>query len=126
MKELKFKAKYDGKTVGYLRWKPPGEWKARRAKKDSLWCDAQLRDDAAIDDTFEEIFFYDELCRFVCLDRNGQDVYEGDKVKEVHLGEASIGWSPIGPRYALICHQYGYRTEHWFDSKDIELIPEDA
>lgn len=67
MTELKFKLKKDGKCVGYM-WIKDGLILYRKAGGTNWLARC--------------VFEWDSIHPFVCLDRHGKDVYEGDRLRE--------------------------------------------
>ncbi len=88
MREIKFKLKKDGKCVGYLRWS--GRWLLAYVPGASGTA-VRLQDDAVIDVTTGVVLLhFDSLHPFVCLDRNGKEVYCDDWVLSVAENEPGI------------------------------------
>jgi hypothetical protein len=130
MEELKFKIKLHGKTVGYQRHKltKHGLMMLQQRKPNGMWrtlvCGANVYS-GGID--------HDELCPFVCKDRNGQDVYEGDYIRafqkmvdkriadglptEWRTGQEVYDWWMQDPKHKDV------PTGCWlFESEDYEIV----
>ena len=116
MTELKFRLKKDGKCVGYMRVAPWGAAPMQVAWLDTADKSAQWSPVCNI--------VFDSLHDFVCLDRNGLEVYSGDLVKEdgrhwrVKWDEADLGW--------CLRDLAGEKPSQIPDPHTIELIPEEA
>jgi hypothetical protein len=123
---LLFKLKKDGKTVGYMRLYGGPLGLSLRKEGDPDWqydffaplrgCDA------------------DFIHPFVCRDRNGKDVFEGDRVNlhvgpeprecTVEWGEAILGWNLREVNASMDFHGVPHHQTIVLIPHQIELIEE--
>lgn len=97
MSELKFKLKKAGKTVGYMRVMPgqstPWLCILYRETEEHKWfiiADGDLP-------------LFDSIHPFVCQDRKGKDVYEGDTVHDTSVdANGTVIWREDVLEFALI------------------------
>ncbi len=144
MTKLLFKLKKDGETVGYEKCQLDNDYDAPKIyntdgisyhypKKCQWWYSNVYRLSWC---TVRED--HDEKCIFVCKDRNGKEVFEGDRVKclydNIDLQEAIVGlwnltWALIDPIEISSKERRYYQLTGYDEKKgnsfDIELI-EDA
>jgi hypothetical protein len=116
MNELKCKLKLKGKAAGYMRVTQIGErlWVQQRRDDTEEWLDGDWME-------------FDSIHPFVCLDRNGKDVYEGDHVlaqsHHTREHEATVHWDPNCAGFLI--DEYKWNWPHNLnDYLHIELIPE--
>jgi len=105
MVECKFKLKKDGTCAGYLRFhrfNSPGGLLFLDESEDGIeWHGGERID-------------FDSIHPFVCQDRNGKDVYEGDKF----LDRRDSVIETMSPRFWFLSLEE--------DSHGIELIPDEV
>jgi hypothetical protein len=137
MTNLKFKLKLGGKCVGYERSSFfSGHMSIWHSENGAFWrmLYGDMVPGAGEDFPFAWIP-HDEKCPFVCLDRNGKEVYEGDKIHKgpkeyivvpYHDEDGRIGWVL---RMTELCASINFRTEQSIENpifRDIELIPDEV
>ena len=124
----KYKLKKDDKVVGYA-FIGNGQVITARTQKDLIWA----KENCASYSVGLQLFEWDTACPFVCLDKNGDEVYAGDKIMgKFEKGgvdfedTATVIWDKDDCAYLLKLDTYVLgRPGYWtIGDENIELIKE--
>ena len=121
-----FKLKKDGKTVGYLKINPEGKWDELHPMEDKFMF-------RPIGEAHKGKWYcigykcldFDSIHPFVTKDKNGKDVFEGDRVYVFDKVACKVIWSSTHRGWAVqLCENpEGLpMSMSSFYPKDIELI----
>lgn len=107
----KFRLKKDGEVVGYLQiiGRPKGILFS--PSPDGVWIPYQIDHPVMIFDTADP---------FVCLDKNGEEVYAGSKVRDKYAGNAIVVFDEL--RYCLNKFVEAEKILWDLEPENIELI----
>ena len=119
-----FKLKKDGKTVGYAHINGYGQLMFRFPKDSDWWCKDKFWDMMR-----EKYGFGIPPCSyypFVTKDKNGKDVFAGDRIRRINGEPCFVEWFAEECRYVLHNNENYYDMDVFELEQGIELIEDKA
>lgn len=113
-----FKLKKDGKTVGYLKI---DRCLPNNPNRKELIVFSSSVDEATHWFENEPQFEYDEVCPFVTKDKNGKEVFDGDKVDSMG-NRCLVMWHKVHRQWCLWHIEGDYYFGALTSKESIELI----